>query len=84
MSIQMSREFRFGEYALRARQCPVSTSGSKSKMLRKVKVCFSLVKCSVVSMHKRDMTVYLKQEEAEEKQRFCVEPRGWSQRALLA
>lgn len=62
----------------------MSTSGSKSKTLRKVKVCVSVVKCLVVSMHKIDMTAYLKQEEAEEKQRFCVEPGGWSQRALLA
>lgn len=47
-----------------------------SKTLRKVKVCVSVVKCLAVSMRKIDMTAYLKQEEAEEKQRFCVEPRG--------
>lgn len=62
----------------------VSASCSKSKMLRKVKACVPAVSCSVVSLQEADLTLYQKQEEAEEKQRFCVEPRGWRQHALLA
>lgn len=53
-------------------------------MLRKVKVCVPVVTCLVVSLHEIDLTPQYKQEEAEEKQRLCVEPRGWRQRALLA
>lgn len=36
-------------------------------------------------MHEIDMTPHQKEEEAEAKQRFCVEePRGWSREGLLA